>query len=232
MSGAYNPSPMQFGAEINKIIELIQQGVEQAQGTALATERGTIAWVENHATARVLADLAKAAIRLGNQWDPEKMTDFLPRWEKILGIIPLSSATMNERREEVALKLSLTGEAPTYQVVYDFLSELLGDLFVDLIHTSSTESIGAVPGGITIPGGVTLSNGDWFSSIAYLAIQVQKPANVTDKEFYPQVGKIYRYLNILLPAWCTFDWFLDGIHGAGFYLDEEYNLDNQRFDAS
>lgn len=230
MSGGYNPSPMQFGAEMNKIIELIQQGVEQAQGTALATEYGTIAWVENHATARVLADLAKSAIRLGNQWDPEKMTDFIPRWEKILGIIPSSDSTDNERRAEIGLKLSLTGEPPTYQVVYDFLSDLLGEVFVNLILTTSVEASGMVPGGITIPGGVTLSDGDWISSIAYLAIEVEKPMDMTYKEFYPLVGKIYQYLNVLLPAWCDFDWFLDGVNGAGFYLDEERNLDNMRFD--
>ncbi len=55
---------------------------------------------------------------------------------------------------------------------------------------------------------------------------------MTDAEFYPQVGKIYQYLHILLPAWCNFDWFQDGINGAGFYLDEDYNLDNMRLTAS
>lgn len=233
--GAFNPLPLQPGAEIERVIELLQQGFESALGTALASEYGSMAWIENHATARVLADLSKAAIRLANQWDPQKMTDFLPRWEKILGIVPLPNATLKDRRTEVALRLSLFGEPPTYQVVYDFLSELLGDLFVTLVQTSSTEATGSISNnglGISIPGGVTLPDGDWRSSIAYLAIQVQKPANMTDAEFYPQVGKIYQYLHTLLPAWCNFDWFKDGASGAGFYLDEDYNLDNMRLTAS
>lgn len=230
MSGAYNPLPLQPGAEFEKIIELLQQGYESALGTALTTERGTLAWVENHATARVLADLSKAAIRLANQWDPDRMTDFLPRWEKILGIVPMPDATTQERREEIALRLSLTGEPPTYQVVYDFLSDLLGELFITLVQTSSSQASGYVEGGVSIPGGVTLSDGSWCSSIAYLAIEVQKPDEMTDAEFYPLVGKIHKYLHTLLPAWCDFDWFRDGVNGAGFYLDEELNLDNQRFD--
>lgn len=237
MSGAYNPLPLQPGAEFERIIELLQQGYESALGTALASEYGTLAWVENHATARVLSDLAKAAIRLGNQWNPEKMTDFLSRWEKILGIVPLLNATQNERRTEVALRLSLVGEPPTYQVVYDFLSELLGELFIGLVNTSSSEAtttINTISDGYTlsIPGGATIPYGDWRSSIAYLAVLVQKPDEMTDAEFYPQVGKIYKYLHILLPAWCTFDWIQDGPDGAGFYLDQDYNIDNMRLTIS
>jgi hypothetical protein len=204
--GAYNPLPLQPGAEFERIIELLQQGYESALGTALASEYGTLAWVENHATARVLADLSKAAIRLANQWDPNRMTDFLPRWEKILGIVPLPEETLNDRRIEVTLRLSLTGEPPTYQVIYDFLSELLGDLFIDLIIDSS--------------------------NLCYLGILVQKPTGMTDAEFYPQIGKIYKYLHTLLPAWCTFDWVQYGPDGAGFYLDQEYNIDNMSLTTS
>lgn len=231
MTGAYNPHPMQFGAQAQKIIEQFQQSLADAQGTALATENGTVAWVENHAMARVLAEMANAAQRLANQWDPLKTTDFLSRWEKILGIVPAPEASQAERRMILALKFSLIGEPPTLQVVYDFLTDLLGDFFVGLIATPSSQADGSVPGGVIIPGGVTLQDGDWRSSVAYIAIQTNKPAGIDDIIFYSAVAQIYQYLNYLLPGWATFDWFLDGPNGPGFYLDEDNNLDNQRFDA-
>ncbi len=82
--------------------------------------------------------------------------------ENFLGIIPLSNATSKDRRTGSSiLRLSLFGEPPTYQVVYDFLSELLGELFVTLVQTSSSEANGSVPTdngtGISIPGGVDIT---------------------------------------------------------------------------
>lgn len=231
MGGAYNPHPLQFGQEANKIIEELQNGLADAQGTALATERGTIAWAENHAMARIMAELVNAAQKLANQWDPQKMTDFIPRWEKILGLIPLPSDSMQERRRAISLKLSLSGEKPAFQALYDFLSELLGDFFVDIVHSSSDDATGSIPGGLSIPGGATLEDGPWRSSIAYLAIKTQKPEGVSDYEFYSTVNKIHNYLHYFLPAWATFDWFLPGPDGDGFFLDQDYNLDNQAFDS-
>jgi hypothetical protein len=230
MSGAFNPHPLQFGQQSQKIIEQLQTGLADAQGTALATEQGTVAWVENHATARVVAELANAAQKLANQWDPLKTTDFLERWERILGIVPSPTESDNERRMNLLLKLSLSGEAPTYQVVYDFIKDLLGNLFVTIINTSSNDANSSIPGGLVIPGGAILGNDDWRSSISYMAIETFKPDNVEYYQFYNIVNKIFIYLPYFLPAWCTFDWFLDGPNGIGFYLDQDYNLDNQRFD--
>lgn len=238
MSGGFNPSPNVLGGSAALDLEAIQEGFADSQGSALARERGTVAWVENHAQARVLWDLYRLPQRLANQWDPLRMTDFLPRWEKILGIKPLKNETLLERREHVGSKMSLVSAGTIQQVLTDYLEETIGDIFVGVEYGDPVTAVTYVPGGASIPGGPTLLDGDllpntlspWSSSLAYISILINKPASMTNDEFYERAARIYDDVDNLIGAWMRFDWVNDGPNGAGFYLDEDANLDNQRFD--
>lgn len=235
MSGAFNPSPIKSGAEKGHIEEALLDALVDADGTALSPDVDSYVWAEHLAESRAIAYLWHTNKRMANQWDPSRMTDFLPRWEKILGIRPLPGENDVSRRAKVKAKMEAYGDLATQQVVQDLLSTVLGDIFVGIVNTPSTDATGWVAGGVTVPGGVTLPNGTpagltWYSTIAYLAIETQQPLNMSDAEFYDAVGQISQFLDDLIPAWVTFDWFLDGGSGSGFYLDEEKNLDNQRFD--
>jgi len=230
MSGNLNPSPEKFGASRGHIEEALLDGLLEAQGTGLAVDVDSFAWVECNAEARTLAYLWHLQTRMANQWDPDRMTDFLPRWERILGLRVLPGTAAVTRRAAVKAKLELYGQPGTQQVVTDLLTVLLGDLFAGLVHTPSTSAVGQVPGGATVPGGPVLADGDWYSTIAHLAIETVQPTGIDDATFYAAVAGIAGFLDDLLPTWVTFDWFLDGGAGAGFYLDTEKNLDNQRFD--
>ncbi len=238
--GGFNPAPFKFGDAASTDLEAIQNAFADAQGTSLARERGSIAWVENHATARVLYALYGLAYRLANVNDPKRMTTTLPRWEKILQLVPSESDTLAERRARVEAKLSLLSAGTTIQVVEDYLSLVLGDMFVKLEFSDPLTATTYVPGGGSVSGGgPTFLDGDnadpnispYASSLGYLAILIQRPANMTIELFYERAGRIYEELDNLLGAWMDFDWVNDGPNGAGFYLDEDYNLDNQRFDA-
>ena len=235
--GGFNPAPFKFGEAASTDLEAIQNAFADTQGTSLARERGSVAWVENHATARVLYALYGLAYRLANVNDPARMTNTLPRWEKILNIAPLDSDTIVERRNRVTAKLSLLGKGTTLQVVEDYLTLVLGSMFVGLKFSDPTEATTYVPGGGAVPGGgPAFLDGDladprispYASSLGYVAILLQRPKNMTVELFYERAGRIYEDMNNLLGAWMDFDWVNDGPNGAGFYLDEDYNLDNQR----
>lgn len=235
MSGAFNPSAIKSGAEAGHIEEVLQDALVDADGTALASDVDSFVWAEHLAEARAIAYLWHTNKRMANQWDTSRMTDFLPRWEKILGIRPLFMQNETDRRANVRAKLEAFGQPATQQVIQDILSVVLQDVFVSIVNTSSADATGWVAGGVTVPGGVTLPDGTpagltWYSTIAHLAIETQQPSGMSDADFYEAVGQISQFLDDLVPAWVTYDWFLDGGNGAGFYLDEEKNLDNQRFD--
>ena len=67
--GGFSPAPRVFGEAKGTDLEALQQAVAEAHGTALASERGTVLWVGNHATARVLLGLYRAAERLAHAHD-------------------------------------------------------------------------------------------------------------------------------------------------------------------
>jgi hypothetical protein len=227
---AYNSSPMHFGATKGNRVEILHESLVEGKGTAFSTDEDSLAWADSLAEARAIEYLWSTAQRFANQWNPDTMTDFLPRWERIYGIRHLLSDTLVERRAKVKAKIEMEGMPPTFQVVNDLLRIVLGDVYVGLVHTSSTDAVGAVPGGVTVSGGVTLPSGSWYSTISYIAIETTQPSYMDNDTFYKKVGQIPQFLDDLLPAWVTYAWFKDGVGGPGFYLDQENNLDNQRFD--
>lgn len=238
--GGFNPAPFKFGEAASTDLEAIQNAFADTQGTSLARERGSVAWVENHATARVLYALYGLAYRLANVNDPARMTSTLPRWEKILNIVPSDSDTTLERRARVEAKLSLLSAGTTIQVVEDYLTLVLGSMFVGLKFSDPTEATTYVPGGGSVPGGgPTFLDGEligadmspYASSLGYVAVLIRRPANMTVELFYERAGRIYEEMDNLLGAWMDFDWVQDGPNGSGFYLDDENNLDNERFDV-
>ena len=232
MTGSFNPSPQVFGDSENTVWEIFLNALNQSDGDALNHEVDSFNYAENLAASRVLVDLWSTNIRLSYQFDPNLMTDFLSRWESILGIIPDINQSDNQRRQVVATKISNYGKAPIQQVVTDLLRAALGEVFVEIINSDYTVANMFIPGGAVIPGGATLMDGDWSSTTAYIAILVEQPIDMEDDDFYRIVGNIDSLLEDVLPAWTNFNWVrMSEDFGAGFYLDTEHNLDNQYFDV-
>jgi len=236
--GGFNPAPLTFGEAAATDLEAIQKALDDAQGSAIATERGSVAWVENHSTARVLLALYLLARKLGYVNDPKRMTLTLERWEKILGLSPLSSDTPASRRIRVEAKLGLLAAGTSFVTINDYLTKVLGDMYVGLEFPDPLTAVTYVPGGGSVPGGPTFLDGEfapagispWASSLAKVIVKLEKPAAMSEGEFYDRASQSYNDMDNLVGAWMGFDWVRDGPNGAGFYLDEENNLDNQRFD--
>lgn len=235
--GGFNPGPRRFGGAASTDLEAVHLAIASANGTAIATDRGTISWLENHATARVVHGIYRTAERLGSVNDPARMTDTLPRWEKILRLSP-GSQSLPERRARVAAALSLLSAGTAFQVLDDYLRDLLGEMYLGLEFPDPLTATTRVPGGGSVPGGgPTFVDGNdadpnispYSSSLAHVAILLQKPIEMSDPVFYERAGSIRNVIDNLIGAWMTYSVVRDGPNGKGFFLDESFNLDNQRF---
>jgi len=239
-NGGLSPSPERSGGGRPTIGRVLDSLVAQL-GSAYDGSTNTTVWAYAIAYARAIAELYSTNLRLSHQWDPARMTDFLPRWEVILGLHPAPTDTVVARRAAVGLAMSRIGKRPTYQAVVDQLTAVLGPVPFSIVHGSSATAnvwtpiiwpMGSHPTGSTftpamapyvqpLPG--------WYSTVAEITIIVSKPAGIGDGDFYTRLGAIHTVLDPLLPAWVTWNWIRQDIHpGAGFFLDEP-NLDAEGF---
>ena len=240
--GGLSPYPERSGGR-RPTIGVVLDSLLAQMGTAIDGSEGTVAWAYANADARVLGEVYGTHERLGNQWDPYRMTDMLPRWEKILRTNPLPSDTLTARRARVAAAMARLGGAPTYQAVVDTLTVALGSIPFTIEHTASSAAnmwtpgswpFGQHPSGPSVPSNMTQFlqvYPTWFSSADDISIVVSKPANMGNSEFYQRLGAINTALDPVMPAWVTWHWLRRDIHpGAGFFLDEP-NLDQEAFDV-
>jgi hypothetical protein len=211
-TGGFASGPFRTGASQGTVVSAILNSINESRGTAYATEPGTAVWVENYALAKTLADAWESARRFSNQFDPQRLTSYLDRWEGILGIVPSATATDNARRRAIAAKWSLFNVVPTSQAATDFLKILLPAIYVATLHTASSVARGSVTGGVTIPGGVTLLDGPFKSSIANLVIRMVEPPSMSDSEFYQTVNSFKPFFDDFLPAHVTYDWGRYGLN--------------------
>jgi hypothetical protein len=108
-------------------------------GTAYDTEsQSSPVYIRNFALARCIADVWDTNQRLANQFDPYRMTELLPRWEKFLKVYPLPTDTMSARREPVRAKFARFGKASTYQRVVDIATAYLGSITFTVTGGDST----------------------------------------------------------------------------------------------
>lgn len=237
--GGQNPGYERYGGGTPNLKRLVDS-LNSQRGTAYNTDQSSNVYAENMAYARAINHAWSDNNRLANQWDAQRMTDFLPRWEKIFGIVPDPLDSLQARRAVIANAFLRLGQQPGYQAVYDACLAAVGsDVFVGIVHTTSAAGVNgpavvwtpdttpAWPVGNVDPSHVLT----WYSNIAHVLIQVQQPASMGDAEFSGRVGKLWPILDSFLPAWVTWDWF-KVIHAGGtvkgFFLDEE-NLNVEVF---
>ncbi len=241
--GGYFPYPRRFGGG-KPTLHVVHESLNAARGSALdASNSSTIVWVENMAYARAITfDGFGINERLANQWDPDRMTAFLGRWEKIFGIVPPPNSTEKERREKVKLRFQRFIDACAFHSrLRARLVQELGNFFVAIEYIDVNNAIVHVPDD-TYPWGTMVDGYPWYSTVAHILVLLQKPTGANESEFYTAAGKVPMACDGLIPAWCTLDWYRapatsvpitvsGGPSQAGFYLDNEHNLDNSVFDS-
>lgn len=240
--GGFHPYPRRYGGG-RPLLEVQVESLARQRGTALdATNPDSIAWLECMAIARALVfDGWYTNQRLAYQWDPRKMTDMLPRWERILKLRPGPDATDSERRAEVLKHFERFVGLTNHAKLLTELEAALGPVFVGIEYISTSNAIVTVPDG-SYPWGSVVPGYPWSSSIAHILVRLQKPDGYTEGDFYDAAAKVVPIFDAIMPADKTVDWYraptggapinvVGGPSAAGFYLDQEANLDNHVFDV-
>lgn len=236
--GGFHPYPKRYGGG-RPLVKVLHDSLNAARGTAIdASDSTTVAWVENAAYARAVAfDGYGTTERLGNQRDPSRMTDFIPRWEGIFRIIPAPGATDTERREAIRVRFKrfLDASAIHYRVEAA-LRNALGSYFGAVEYISYANAVIHVPD-TSYPWGTVANGYPWTSTTAHLLVLLVKPSGASEGDFYTAAGKVSPILDAILPAYMTFNWYRrptdaspvevsGGPSQGGFYLDSAANLDN------
>jgi hypothetical protein len=227
--GGMSPFPRRFGGG-KPLLKTLTESLIVQHGTAFAGDDvNGLFYLEMEATARVLMAAWEQNQRLANQWDPERMTDFLPRWERIFALPKLPTDTLTMRRARVGVAMARVGQANAREV-YDTCKAYLGPIFLGIVTSPSSIARVFTPAGW--PMGMHPSSPpdpDWYSTVAHIDVLTTQPATMDDDEYYTTRSSVRPALDAILPGWMTFDIVRDGSHGAGFYLDDPHNLDNERF---
>jgi len=228
-AGGLSPSPERGGGGIPTLQRIIESLGSQLGSAYDITTTSGLVYIELEAYARAIWGAWQDNERLGNQWQASRMSDFLPRWEAIYAIVPSPTDTLPARRARIAVLQARAGQA-NQQVLTDSLNGLLGSVLVTIVNGNSATANVWTPS--TWPFGQhDPSNAvDWYSTVAFVAIQVTKPTGWSEGDLYTAIAGIGPVLDSALPAWVTWTWFRQDIHGSpGFFLDEGGNLDNEAF---
>lgn len=244
--GKYHPYPRRFGGGRyggKPLLQVVHESLNAQRGAAFDTESETsIASIESLAWARAIVfDGWEVNARLGHQWDAWRTTDMLPRWERIFKIRPAPGASERARRAVLAGRWSAFGASANHARIVTALERELGDFFVDVEYIDINNAVIHVPD-TSYPWGSVVAGVPWYSTVAHLLVRLQKPTGATEAQFYEAAGKVVTTLDPVVSAFATFDWYRapesgtpievsGGPSAAGFYLDNEHNLDNSVFDT-
>ncbi len=209
--------PLRCGNSNRADLQQIADSLLAQRGDAITTQVGSIIWVETQAWSRAIYSIWANNQKLAYQFDPNKMTDFLPRWESIMGLAALPSDTIQRRQERIAARFRIINKMPDDQNVTDLLVASLGITFLDLINIPAVDAYGQFPGGSAITGGITnIVDGTWYSTCQEIFVETIHPPSLTDNEFYATVNQIFPLLNTYLPVYDQFDWFWDSFSDDGY----------------
>lgn len=188
----------------------------QSRGDAISDDPDAIVGAEIRAQALIIYYLWCLNNKFANQLNPNTMSDYLERWEVIMGLRALPTDTVQDRRNRIAAKMKLISKTPNSQNVIDLLTSALGSVFLTIINTVAASAQAGFPSGTSITGGITnITNTTWFSTVNNLFIEVQKPSYMASNQFYATVNQIYTLLQNFLPAYMGFDWFWNGFCDSG-----------------
>lgn len=206
-NGGLSPGFERYGGGTPALKKIVD-GIGAQRGTAYDTTQPSNVYIENLAIARVIAECWSNNQRMANQWDSARMTEFIPRWERILALSPRDSDSDIDRRARIGRSIVRIAQSGIYQTVYDQLLSLLGSsAFNGIVHTASGAAVVYTPNsgwdvGSQDPSGVL----SFYSNVAHILIRVTQPAGMADGVFYETVAQMNPVLDNLLPAWVTWDW--------------------------
>lgn len=123
-----------FGTSMqNSDVALMLQDQLAGMGDFLTQDVGSLNWCEAMTNARALATALQFIKLMANQLSPNSATVFLNRWAQIYNTLGLATATAID--QYIELKQSEFGTPPTLTNIDTFLSDVLGNVFIDVEWT-------------------------------------------------------------------------------------------------
>lgn len=238
--GGRAPFPVRCGGG-NIGVRAIHQSLNQQRGTGYDVSEDSPVSIINLSTARAIDAAWKTNERIANIANPLTMPEeLIPRWEHIYKLPFDGSLSIVQRRQRMLKIAVLRGILANKAYIQTRIEEELGDVFVDIEYADiSIAHISVDDAGY--PFGSVSPYTPWSSTVAHVLVHTQQPSGYSDSDYYRAVGKVFGILDPVLPAYVTFDWYrrpvstpiavAGGASEAGFYLDDEHNLDNNVFDA-
>jgi hypothetical protein len=216
---ALRPSPIRAG--FNDTGAVWYSELQGALGSAYFQQDGTLAPIIQVfvlAITRQLAAVDGTITKLENQATPMLAFDSLRQWADILGVSVSPDDKPHEIRAKCLAKYR-AAQGPTISVVENSLETILGNAFVQ-VTTADPDGYYTYwpvinPGlpannlGETADEGV--GDGTWQSiNACHLVIQVTQPSSLNDDDFlYLLNVDMFNLLDVLLPAWVTWDWCIN-----------------------
>lgn len=204
--------PIRCGNSNRADLEAIKDSLVNSRGSAVTKETDSIVYLECVAHARAIYYIWAINQILKNQFDPNKMSVFLDRWQKILNLYPLSSnLTVTQQRAQIEAKLSIFNRNPTYQQVSDVMNLFLGEVFLTVSNITAPESmLSFLPdGALTITDGETCNDGSslgagygWSSDVASCIVETVNPG-ISASEYTNARNQIFNLLDTYLPSWVS-----------------------------
>ena len=150
-----------------------------------------------------------------------------------------TGATERARRAVVAERMARFGVRVTHASMTTELAARLGSAFVGIEYIHPANAV--VHGPEDAPWGTFLEGVPWYSTAAHILVRLQKPSGWTEGDFYAAAAKVFPSIDPIASSWSDFDWYrapptgapinvVGGPSAAGFYLDDDPNLDNNVFD--
>lgn len=234
------PYPRRLGGGRPRYIAILEGLLASREAKGLSVETSSYGYARCVALAREIAATWSTSARVGQSRDPYRMDlSVLERWEKLLKLPRTRRDTEGTRRQRLANHESLIGQATITSLVAAQAEITVGSRFVAVEHVPIVGAVITVPDA-TYPFGTVIAGAPWSSTVCHTLILCQKLAGDTEGSFYEAMGLLVAALDPIMPAWMTFDWYrapastpiavTDGPSMAGFYLDNEANLDNNIFD--
>ena len=202
-----------FGsASQNCELDLILQDLLAGQGNALNTNIGSLVWCECYAKAVAFNAAIKFGRLMSNQLSPGSMSIFADRWAAIYGLSGINN--LEELQAIINIKQEEFGSVANVSNVKSIISDLLGQLFIDLEYLPMNQDLATA-------GENYNDEGLYNSPLSVLLVRVWQPRDnqnnllVSTPQFISTVLQYKSILQNWLPAYVELrtEWLVNAGHG-------------------